>query len=249
MLTGALTSVTGCWSVRGGAVLRVLWLLGFFLACCGAAPAAFQESGQSGGDGLRETNALRDRGVRYAEQGKHTEAARLLERALSEYERTLGGDHPVIAKCLFHLGVAYASQGRFAEAETAYLRAASIQERSLDPKHLDFADVLYALGALYVELGRMQEAERLVRQSLQIEEDVLGKNHPSLALALLLLAEVHREGGRYGEAERELNRAVTIAEADRTANRLTWRSSWMLEVWYAVLKDATGKRRRTGLVP
>ncbi len=59
----------------------------------------------------------------------------LYRRALEIYEKSLGKDHPDVAKSLNNLALLYYAQGKYDEAEPMYRRALEIYEKSLGKDH------------------------------------------------------------------------------------------------------------------
>lgn len=72
----------------------------------------------------------------YRSQGRYCEAEPLHKRALAIDEKTLGSEHPSVARDFNNLGELYRTQGRLAEAELLYKRALAIDDKTLSPDHL-----------------------------------------------------------------------------------------------------------------
>ena len=67
-------------------------------------------------------------------QGKAPHAVPLYMTALAIYEKTLGPDHPEVAKDLVNLGNAFCDQNQHAEAVPLYLRALAIDQVPPPPR-------------------------------------------------------------------------------------------------------------------
>jgi CHAT domain-containing protein len=103
----------------------------------------------------------------YADQGRYAEAEPLYRRALAVDEKSLGPDHPDVARDLNNLAGVYNSQGRYAEAEPLDRRALAIREKALGPNHPDVAISLSNLAAAFADQGRFADALPLVRTATE----------------------------------------------------------------------------------
>ena len=74
--------------------------------------------------------------------------------ALAIYEKTLGPEHPEVAKDLVNLGNAFCDQDQHAEAVPLYLRALAIDQAALGDEHPEVAMDLSNLGIVYRVQGR-----------------------------------------------------------------------------------------------
>lgn len=124
--------------------------------------------------------------------GRFLEAETLYREAIRIWEKSLGQDHPDLARGLMNLAAFYHDRNREAGAEQLYLRAAAILEKA-DPvlalvARNELADVLRA------EL-RYTEAKKLARTTLGQMEAMMAAGDPRLARALQnwarLEAEIH----------------------------------------------------------
>ena len=145
-------------------------------------------------------------------RGEYGAAEPLYTRALAIREKTLGPDHPDVAKSLNNLAILYSEQERYGDAEPLLTRALAIVEKALGPDHPAVAQSLNDLAGLYDAQGRYQEAEPLLRGALAIWEKALGPDHADVAQSLTNLSAVYEAQGRYGEAEPLYKRALAIQE-------------------------------------
>lgn len=145
-------------------------------------------------------------------RGAYSSAGLLLKRALAIYEKTLGPDHPDVARSTNSLAGVYYVQGHYEEAERLYRRALEAREKTLGPDHPDVSESLNDLGLLYRSRGRYGEAQSLLARALVISERALGPDHPHVAVCLDNLGIVHRDQGHLNETETLNARAVTILE-------------------------------------
>ncbi len=145
-------------------------------------------------------------------RASHAEAEPIYQRAIAIGERTLGPDHPDLAKRLNNLANVCSTTGRLAEAEPLYRRAIAIGEKTLGLEHPNLATWLNNLANLYQATGRLAEAEPLFECALDIREKAVGPEHPDVATSLNNLAALYRDTGRLAEAEQLYGRAIAIGE-------------------------------------
>jgi tetratricopeptide (TPR) repeat protein len=109
----------------------------------------------------------------------------LFRRALKIDKKSLGPDHPDVARVLNNLAELLRDTKRLAEAEPLFRRALKIEKRSLGPDHPDVARVLNNLAVLLCDTNRPAEAEPLYRRALAIDEKSFGPDHPNVARGLI----------------------------------------------------------------
>jgi len=148
----------------------------------------------------------------YQVQGKYSKAESLYKRALAIDEKSLGKDHPDVARDLNNLALLYYAEGRYAEAAPLFKRALMIMEKAFGPDHPQVATLLNNQAELYRIQSRYAEAEPLYKRALAIDEKSLGKDHPDVARDLNNLALLCYTQGRYAEAEPLYVRALPIME-------------------------------------
>jgi CHAT domain-containing protein/Tfp pilus assembly protein PilF len=161
---------------------------------------------------LHEARKLNSEFSRLYQGGKYDEALPLGERILEIRERTLGSDHPDVARSVHNLALLYDFKGDFARSEPLYQRALVIRERVLGPEHPDVASSLNNLALLYSESGDYAKAELFFGRALTIGEKALGPEHPDVAASLTSLAKLYYEIGEYKKAEPHFERALVIWE-------------------------------------
>ena len=89
------------------------------------APTARQETKEQ----LRLAASFDDEATRYHQQGQYAEAESFYQRALAIREKTLGLEHPEVAKNLENLAEVYQAQKKYAEAELLLGKARAIREK------------------------------------------------------------------------------------------------------------------------
>lgn len=166
-------------------------------------------------EGVRSAGAggVLNRAGRYLwERVRYAEAQRLFELALAIGERTLGPDHPDIARSLDNLAITRSRQGRYADAQVLLERALAIYEQALGPDDPEMARKLNNIANIHCEQGRYADAQPLHERALAIRERALGCDHPDVATSLNNLGVVSSIQGRYTEALTLYERALAIWE-------------------------------------
>jgi serine/threonine-protein kinase len=110
--------------------------------------------------------ALTTLGELLTRMGKHEEARRAAERALSLRQKVLGPEHSLVADTLTVLGIALTHLQRHDEARERLERALAIQEKRLGRQHPEVAYPLLALGQLLLAQGRPAEALKPLERAL-----------------------------------------------------------------------------------
>ena len=151
-------------------------------------------------------------GMEAYQQGRYTEAEKLLLVALSEAEK-FGPNDPRVAKSLKKLGDVYHAQHRYSEAAQLYERSEAIRKRR---KELAWARERAWLR--YTEAGRnahregrYAEAEEQFKAAVK-EAETFGEQDPRYATSLNSLALLYLTQGNYAQAEPLLQRSLAIAE-------------------------------------
>lgn len=151
-------------------------------------------------------------GVFYQSQGSHKRALAQHRSALAVAVKTLGPEHPDIAKALGNLASACMDTGRVDEAVSLGQQALTVTEKNLGHEHPDTARVLGNLAATYRLQWRPRDALTLQLRALAIAERTLGPEHPDTARALGNLACVYTDLGQVDDARPLELRALRIFE-------------------------------------
>ncbi len=88
----------------------------------------------------------------YDDKSDYAKAEPLNLRALAIREKTLGPDHPDVAKTLNNLAWIYGVREDYAKAESFYRRSLAIQENALGKNHPDVASTLNDLPRSYEDM-------------------------------------------------------------------------------------------------
>ena len=128
--------------------------------------------------------------------GKYAEAESLYKQAIDTYEKTVGPEHPDLARALISLGCLYRDEEQFdiTKADPLLERALAIREKALGPNHPSTASALSNLSLLDFYEHKFGEAERFAERALPIEEKAYGLDSLEVSTTL----------NRLGLAERDL---------------------------------------------
>jgi tetratricopeptide (TPR) repeat protein len=149
-------------------------------------------------------------GTVYTGLGLYEPAVRLLRQAYVKRERTLGGDHPDVARSLNHLGEVLTLKADFEEAEKYLNLALERRRRVHGPDSTEVADTLMVLAELMYETGRYTEGEPLIREALRIRRQRYGPKHPDVAASIEALGLNYLDRGEVDKAEPSLRLALSM---------------------------------------
>ena len=140
--------------------------------------------------------ALNNLAVLLLATNRYPEAEPLMRRALAIDEKSLGPDHPDVARDVNNLAELLRVGNRLAEAEPLYRRALAIDEKSFGPEHPNVA-TSNNLALLLQATNRPAEAEPLMRRASQSSRRA-GPDHPNVALVAQSCpaADRHKPAGR-----------------------------------------------------
>jgi len=159
-----------------------------------------------------DATVLNNVALSLADSGDLASAEPVYRRALAIDEKTLGPDHPHVARDLNNLAELLRARGDYTAAEPLYRRALAINEKAFGPDHPDVAADLNNLAGLLQVRGDLAATEPLYRRALAINEKALGPDHPLVAADLNNLAALLRDKGDLATAEPLYRRALAINE-------------------------------------
>jgi len=149
-------------------------------------------------------------GTVYTGLGLYEPAVRLLRQAYVKRQRTLGGDHPDVARSLNHLGEVLTLKADFEEAEKYLNLALETRRRVHGPDSTEVADTLMVLAELMYDTGRYTEGEPLIREALRIRRQRYGPKHPDVAASIEALGLNYLDRGEVDRAEPSLRLALSM---------------------------------------
>ena len=149
--------------------------------------------------------------------GDYGAARPILERALAEYERCFGAQHPrTAANPLRGLGELWWRLGEPAKAKPLLERAIAVQEPL---GYYKLPEATHTLAAVLCDLGEYQESEKLFLRTLKLREGAVGVQNPRVAQTLQEYARLLRRTKRDDEAQTMEARAQAILEQQAETGR------------------------------
>ena len=121
-------------------------------------------------------------------------------RALDDYRRILGTEHPETLTLRISLAESYRSSGRLGEAIALSEQTLAECEQVLGTDHPETLRSRNELAKACRSSGRLGEAIVLSEQTLADRERVLGADHPDTLVSRSNLGFAYRMAGRLGEA-------------------------------------------------
>jgi tetratricopeptide (TPR) repeat protein len=143
-------------------------------------------------------------------QGRHREAADLLDMALTVDAALKGRAHPDITADLEGLGTVLWAAGDLPRAEAAFAGCLDLQREIFTEGNLVTAPILNSLGVVRQSLGRFEAAEESFLQCLKVLTGAHGEGHPASASCLNNLALLYEAMGRPADALRLAGRSLEI---------------------------------------
>ena len=144
------------------------------------------------------------------DQGHGKEAVRLLEQTAGMMERTLGPEHPRLARVLRVLALRKRFMQDPAGADDLFQRAIAIEGRSLRPTHPERAASLMLAADNLSDLGEPERTGPMLEEALAIRERELPPGHAEIAWNLASLGGWHASQGDLATARSMLERALTM---------------------------------------
>jgi len=154
---------------------------------------------------------LTNLGLVLSAEARFAEAEELQKRALAINERTLGPNHPKVARVLSNIADLYIAYGRYTESERLFTRAIAIDETALghdDPQNVRLRGLV---GLLHLLQGQ-PDAEPILREALATDEKALGPDDPDVSEMVVYLALAYSWEEKYTDAEPLLKRALVTRE-------------------------------------
>ncbi len=134
----------------------------------------------------------------------------LYERVLAISVRSLGAEHPIVAKVHNNLGDELLAIGEVDQAISHDEQALAIWERSVGVHHPDIAVGLHNLGSCYLAKGDATAALGAFRRGVAVRAEAFGPSHFLVAGDYLDIAEALRLKGEAAEAVSYATKAVDL---------------------------------------
>ena len=168
-----------------------------------------QKSGVSPNPSTRATTALNEASIA-AEMGDWAEAERLYRTSVDMWSKTLGADHPFVARGLEGLANVAESQGRLDAARRLYEQVLAIRRRTLGPEHPQVAWTLASLAAVTWKAGEPAVAARFADEAVTaFEKSGAGDEPDRYAQALELKGLLEASTGRVRKGRGNLEKALS----------------------------------------
>jgi eukaryotic-like serine/threonine-protein kinase len=148
----------------------------------------------------------------YEAKAEWTRAVEMHSEALALRERTLGLEHPLVARSLSNLGDVHLARGEPAAALKLQERARAINEKVLGEVHPEIAQSYNNLASALSMSGQHDRALEMFESAKAIMEQVYGPKHHKLAMTLGNIGTVHVMLEQYDEALPLLERTREIFE-------------------------------------
>ncbi len=161
-------------------------------------------------------------GQALAENGKETESIQLLRDVLDQRRKTLGADHPQVARSMYRLANQLRRQNRLDEAETLARNAVADARRIVGESHPDVFNYRNLLATILQAKGERAAAEAEYDSLIEGATKRLGPTHSEVAYYRMSRASLWEQTGRLAQAEAvyheslDLLRRTLGEEAPRT---------------------------------
>jgi CHAT domain-containing protein/tetratricopeptide (TPR) repeat protein len=157
-----------------------LSLIVVLLACLVAAPARANDPR------LAEAQRLSEESARLESAGQYEQAAEVFARAIDEFKRVAGADHPNVASFELKLGTLYLTASRYDRAEPLLLGVLATMEKRNGPTSTTLLGSLSTLATLYVSMGSFERARPLYQRALTIAKGAEPRGFNVATLTALL---------------------------------------------------------------
>ena len=168
-----------------------------------------KKTGVSPNPSTRATTALNEAATA-AEVGDWAEAERLYRTSVDMWSKTLGADHPFVARGLDGLADVAAAQGRFDAARRLYEQVLAMRRRTLGPAHPQVAWTLASLAAVTWKAGEPAVAARFADEAVAVfDKSGAGDEPDRYPQALELKGLLQASTGRVHEGRANLEKALS----------------------------------------
>lgn len=141
----------------------------------------------------------------------------MMQQSLDMYRRTVGPEHPAVARAMSNLGMWEVEAGAYATAELLLRDAVALRRKLLGDKHTDVAASLTLLATLLIDTGRYEEARQVAAEARAICLPALGPDHRRTAAATSAEGAALAGLGHSKDAEAMLLEGLKTLQADEGA--------------------------------
>ncbi|MBN1678977.1 MAG: tetratricopeptide repeat protein [Anaerolineae bacterium] len=148
--------------------------------------------------------------------GRHDEAVKPLENALSAEKAQSQQSNARLVKTLQMLAVVHEARGDRSASITRYHESLVYMDQNLQP--IACADTLRTLGRLYRENGESESAHKALGDALAIESDFAPRSDDRISATLQAIADTHRAAGDLEKAAAFYQKVTVYANLARRAS-------------------------------
>ena len=168
--------------------------------------------GLGGGNESIKANLFNNLGILFYGKRDYDRALESYREALGIWKKSLGPEHPDVARVLNNIGVVFMNQGEHDMALKYLRKTYRIEEKELGPDHPKVAQALSNIGIVLHRQGKYAGALENQSKSLAIREKAFGSNHPNLVWTLTAIGCALVDQGKPNQAFVPLERVVAICE-------------------------------------
>jgi CHAT domain-containing protein/TPR repeat protein len=136
-------------------------------------------------------------------------ALKIFTRAIPQYRKIFGANHPQLAIAYNQLGVVQERRFDFAAALDAYRKALAIR-RKFGDRHPETAGMLNNVANMLQTLGKLDEARQAYVEVLDVYEQAFGHEHEAVATTLMNFGALERKATNFGRAFDLYQQALAI---------------------------------------
>jgi tetratricopeptide (TPR) repeat protein len=170
----------------------------------------------------------------------------LSKESLEIFRRTVGNEHPAVARGMSNLATWQMEKNDYASAEPLLREALKMRARLLSPEHTDVAQSMTLLAYLLAETGRFEDALPLARNAGAIYQQSLPADHWRIASAASAEGAALAGLKRYDEAEPLLIESYMVLSDDTAALPffISLTRYWLVELYVQTGRPAEAERYR-----
>ncbi|XP_017767566.1 PREDICTED: uncharacterized protein LOC108556120 [Eufriesea mexicana] len=133
----------------------------------------------------------------FVEQGKYSEALKMLQEAYDIISKTLNQCHPLVLTLKSNIGAVLLKQGKLDDAINVIQGVLNLQKQVLSSDHPEILETRNAIAQTLVEQGKCDEAMVICQDVLNKREQLLSVEHPDTLHSFLTKAHILYYQGKY----------------------------------------------------
>ena len=159
---------------------------------------------------LEDPDLLHQLGNCESNFGSYDKALEYYEKSLAIRLKTLGGEHPDMAKSYNNIGIIWKNIGEYDKALEYYEKCLSIELKTLGGEHPDVASSYNNIGIIWKKKGENDKASEYYEKSLALKLKTLGGEHPSVAKSYNNIGIIWKNIGEYDKALEYYEKCLAI---------------------------------------